>query len=153
MSSPFLSVLFVLGLMVSAVGCAPETPRVVETAFSPPVGVEMGPSGEVPALTLAISLSRGAALESVVEPLTTAVHAGLRSCPAYVTAAGTGEQEGLILTFAHGSLMMAPAAVETDATRCMAEQIGAVKLSTPKDLNLKARVRVLIKEDKEAQSP
>ncbi|MEC9073091.1 MAG: hypothetical protein VX938_11945 [Myxococcota bacterium] len=152
MSSHFLSLLSVLGLIASAAGCAPEAPRAVESPFSPPVGVEMGASGDVPALTLAISLSKGAALESVVEPLTTAVHSGLRACPMYVEAATSGDLERLNLSFTQGALMMAPAAVETDGTRCMAEQIGGVKLSTPKELKLKARVQILIKKP-EAQKP
>ena len=106
----------------------------------------MKATADVPALTLAISLSRGAALESVVEPLTTALHAGLRACPMYLAAAAKGEADALVMSLSRRSLVVEPPATETDATRCMAEQIGSVTLSTPEDLNLKARVRVIISD-------
>ena len=67
-------------------------------------------------------------------------------------AAATGDLEGLNLTLTRKTLVMAPSAVETDATRCMAEQIGASQLSTPEDLKLKVRVQVLFKET-EARRP
>ena len=152
MASQRPSILCAFGLVLTLTACAPEAPPPPQMTFAPPVGVEMGASGDVPALTLAISLSRGAALDSVVEPLTTAVHAGLRACPSYVKAAATGDLEGLNLTLTRKTLMMAPSAAETDATRCMAEQIGASQLSTPEDLKLKARVQVLFKET-EARRP
>ena len=108
----------------------------------------MGASGDVPALTLAISLSHGAALDAVVEPLTTALHAGLRACPTYVADAAKGEVDALMLTLDRRALTAAPAAVETPGTRCMAEQVGSATLSTPEDLKLKARVRVIIQDPK-----
>ena len=104
-------------------------------------------SGEVPPVLLAVATTRAGALDLVVEPLVTAIHAGLAACPAFVERAKQGGDSTLVIALGRGALQVEPPSAEDEVSRCMAKAIDRPSPGLPADPQLKARVQVVIQQE------
>ena len=82
--------LFPVALAIATSGCSKGEPR-PKVTYGEPVGVQMAASRGLPAYEMALAVTAGVDVATLVSPVSKAVHDALAACPSVVARGAQGE--------------------------------------------------------------
>lgn len=154
MKTLLLSALMALLFPVVAASCGrgeePAAPtaaareaEALAARFGQPVAIQIRAKGEVPAFTVALATSRGASVDSVVEPLTGVLFQAVGACPDFIREASLGRDTVVTFSVADGTLQSAPAEGAIEAERCLSSKLSGAAVRTPPGMSFDVMARFL----------
>ncbi len=112
-------------------------------AYGDPVGIKIGAQGGVPALSLAVAVSKGRDPSPSVPGLAGAVHGAAAACPAFVAAIDAGKTVRLSFGARRGALEALGAAPDEVGGACMTAALGgkSVAMDRPESMDVLVELR------------
>jgi hypothetical protein len=131
----------VAAAVASSVACSKPD----NVQYGDPVGIQIDAKGTVPALEIAVAVTKGRDVTPAVSSLAGSVYAAASSCPAFVTAANGGKAVRLRLTAEAGVLHAPKQAPAEEAGSCMVHALDgkAVTMDKPDKLDVLVEIAAL----------
>jgi hypothetical protein len=132
-----------LALIATATACvtACDDPK-SDVQYGEPVGIQIAGHGSVPALSVAVAVTKGRDVSTTVGSVAGAVFTAAAACPAVVATVSAGSVIRLTLA-AQGSVLHAPPKLpEEQGAACMARALDGKPITTDKPDNLDIIVEI-----------
>ncbi len=141
------------------VACGKDAPSVAEaeaealaTRFGEPVAIQIKAKGEVPGFTVALATSQGAAVDTVVEPLTGVIFKAVGGCPEFIKEASLGRDTVITFQVVDGVVKGAPAEGAVAAEACLWGKLAGSAVRTPPGMKFEAMARFIFDTAQQAGS-
>ena len=151
MRRPLLNLIIVaLALTATGLSGCPEDNSAAEAQaayealkakYGEPFAIKLPGKDGMPGVTIALALTHGAALETLVEPLGSALYKGLKGCPKFVEEATQGRDAVTHFAVADGRVKTTIAADATAGETCVLKSLDGASVKTPPGMNLEGMVR------------
>ena len=113
-----------------------------DVQYGEPVGIQIAGHGAVPALSVAVAVTKGRDVSATVSSVAGAVFTAAAACPMIVTSIAGGSVARLMLT-AQGNVLHGPAKVPEDpGGACMTRALEGKAITTDKPDNLDVIVEI-----------
>jgi hypothetical protein len=108
------------------------------------VGIRLDAHGSVPALAVAVAVTKGRDPSPMVGPLATAIYAAALACPGFVSAVSAGKTTRLELGAEHNVLEALGARADEVGGPCMTAALGGktVTMDRPEAMDVAIELRV-----------
>lgn len=155
-----LLVALALGALLSG-ACAKDAPSAAEaeaeaealaTRFGEPVAIQIKARGDVPGFTVALATSRGAAVDTVVEPLTGVIFQAVGACPDFIKEASLGRDTVITFEVVDGVVKGAPEAGAVVAETCLWSKLAGAAVRTPPGMRFEAMARFIFETGQQPPS-
>jgi hypothetical protein len=103
-----------------------------DVQYGEPVGIQIAGHGAVPALSVAVAVTKGRDVSATVGSVAGAVFTAAGACPAVVSAIASGSVARLTLTAQGGLLHAPPKAPEDPGGACMTRALDGKPITTDK---------------------
>jgi hypothetical protein len=144
-SSPPARIVAPLLTLVILAGCDGGKPgrAAVADRYGDPIGIQIEAHGAVPALSVAVAVTKGRDPTPFVGPLASAVHGAATGCPAFVAAIAAGKTARIELGARNNVLESLGAAPDEVGGACMTSALAGkpVTMDRPDPLDVIVELR------------
>jgi len=135
-------------LSVAACDSKPRGEAKAGRQYGEPIGIELQASGPIPALSMAVAVTKGRDPSVMVGPLATALYGAARACPEFVKAMSAGKTARLELGAEKDALLALGAPADEVGGQCMTTALGGktVKMDKPDAMDLVIELRLGAKD-------
>jgi hypothetical protein len=125
----FSASFFFLAALLSTGAC--DDPK-SEVQYGDPVGIQIDARGNVPALTVAVAVTKGRDVSATVSSVAGAMFGAASACPAAMTTLSSGSIIRLTMAAQGGTLHAPPKLPEDKGASCMIHALDGKPVSTDK---------------------
>jgi len=111
--------------------------------YGEPIGLKIPPKGDLPGYTIALALSRGAAVESLIEPITAALHGAVSACPALLSELSLGRDSVLSFSITEARVNATLGKDASAGEQCLVKALNGASLKIPPGMTLDAIARFI----------
>lgn len=132
-----------LCLALSLAACQTSSPASGEAAFTQPIAVQLPAHGEMPALTLILSVSHGTTVEGMIKPVGSALYKALVACPEVVSELTRGTSAFVPFAIESGRVAPAKRPPRRPTTTCLSAALVGDRVTTPPEMAIEVRAEIL----------